>query len=350
MRYLITALLLIGTLSAFAQSSKYVVETPTDLEWVEKDGKFGLYHFKKEIFVIEPKFDAAEFYGKNLSMVKENNQYGIINHEGDELTSMDFDTTINFSQEIILAKKKNKFSLVRKESLTEELFGFAASSTTKDREYDQVIVSYADDFAIVKLADKYGYIDYRGDEVIKLTYDAATIFENGAASVKKEGKWGVIEKDENILIPFKYAYLSRFSNGYSVGQNVEGKWGIINKNDSTLFKFEYDFLTPMNDEGISIAKKNGKYGLLNQRGKVIVPFEYDFDENYSGLPQVCEGYVWLKHAGKWGTVDYTGKVVIPFKYDDLHSTDGDEARVYLGERMQIIDSKGECLVNCGVNP
>lgn len=346
MRYLIIAILIIGTLPSMAQPTKYTAETPTDLEWIRKDGKFGLYHFKKELFVIEPQFEGAEFYGKDLSMVKKNNQYGIINHEGEVLTAMDFDTTINFSREIILVKKKNKFTLITKENLTGEAsFGFAAKAT-KEKEYDQVIVSYSDDFAVVELDGKYGYINHKGDEVIKLTYDAATIFENGVAAVQKEGKWGAIEKNEKILIPFKYTYLSRFSNGYSVAQNGGGKWGIIDKKEATLFEFKYDFLTPMNDEGVSIAKQEGKYGLLNQEGKVIVPFEYDFDESYSGLPQICEGYIWFKKNGKWGTVNYAGQVVIAFQYDDLHSTDGDEARVFLGEKMQVIDSQGECLENC----
>jgi hypothetical protein len=345
MRYLIIALFIIGTLPSMAQPKQYTADTPTDLEWVQKDGKFGLYHFKKELFIIEPQYEAAEFYGKALSMVKNDNQYGIINHEGDALTSMDFDTTINFSDEIILAKKKNKFALIIKESLTGESLGFA-TKITKEKEYDQVIVSYSDDFAVVELGGKYGYIDHKGDEVIGLIYDAATIFEDGAAAVQKEGKWGAIEKNEKTLIPFKYNYLSRFSNGYSVAQNEDGKWGTIDKKEVALFEFKYDFLTPMNDEGVSIAKHDGKYGLLSQENQVIVPFEYDFDESYSGLPQICEGYVWLKKDGKWGTVNYSGKVVIAFQYDDLHSTDGDEARVFLGKKMQVIDNQGGCLENC----
>jgi len=312
---------------------------------VEKDNQWGLFNFKSKKYIIEPKYQDAEFYGMDVSMVMQDGKYGLVSHEGDELTSFEYDTTINFSYSLILAKQGNKFLFIVKENLTAENMGFAAKFTL-DKEYDQVLMSYMDNYAVVELGGKFGYIDQDGKEVIDLKYDAATLFDDGIASVKTDEKWGAISKEDKMVIEFQYLAMSAFQEGFAIAENQEEQWGMIDRSNSPYFQFEYEYLTPMNDEGVAIAKKDGKYGLLDQSGDVIVDFEYGFNENYSGLLQICEGYMWLMKDGKWGTIDHGGKTIIPFKYDKLYSTDGEEARVWIGEKPIVIDAQGKCLENC----
>jgi hypothetical protein len=64
------------------------------------------------------------------------------------------------------------------------------------------------------------------------------IYENGFAVVRKDGKWGVIGKDGNIIIPFEFddhysPYMEnemaaiRYLHGSSFAASRDGKWGII---------------------------------------------------------------------------------------------------------------------------
>lgn len=346
MRYFLLALICIFSTYAFSQTSQAPTLKSGHLVWVTKNDKYGLYNTKFKKFIIEPRYDKAEFYGKNLSRIMIGKFYGFIDNKGTKLTELRYATTINFSKTLILAKDGDKFVLIPKENLTSDNLGFATTKLTLENEYDRVIVSYADNYAVVELAGKFGYINEEGEEVIPLKYEAATLFDGNIASVQFEDTWGAINKDEETVIDFKYKAMGGFQNGYAVAKNKRNKWSLIDASDKSLFPFKYDFLTPMNDEGVAIAKSKGKYGLIDQKGEVIVPFEYDFEEEYSGLLQICEGYIWLKKENKWGAVDYSGKTIIPFKYDILNSTDGEEAKVWLGDKMQIVDKDGQCLQNC----
>ena len=346
MRYLLLALLFVFSTNLFSQTTKMPQLKSGHLAWVTKSDKYGLYNTKLKRFIIEPRYDKAEFYGKDLSRIKIGKFYGFINNRGKKLSELRYETTINFSKTLILAKETNKFVLIPKENLTSDNLGFAAGKLTLDNEYDRVIVSSTDNYAVVELAGKLGYINEEGVEVIPLKYEAATLFDDGVASVKFEDTWGAINKKDKTIIDFKYKVMGGFQDGYAVAKNKKSKWSFIDGTDKPLFSFKYDFLTPMNDEGVAIAKQKGKYGLIDQVGQIVVPIEYGFEEEYSGLLQICEGYIWLKKDNKWGTVDHSGKNIIPFKYDILHSTNGEEAKVWLGNKMQIIGKDGQCLQNC----
>lgn len=329
---------------SLAQPTLQISETPASLEWVEEDGKWGLYDFKSKKFVVAPIYDEAEFYNKSFSSVKKDGIYSIINHDGETLTA-GYDTTVNFSNTLILARKDEKYQFIIKENLINENIGFA-NRLTLEKEYDQVIVSYSDDYAVVVLDNKFGYINELGEEVIPLKYDRATLFDQEVAAVQLNGKWGAINKQDEMAIEFQYKNMSNYTEGIAIAQNHKGKWGAIDTKNQTLIPFDYNFMTPFNEANVAIAKKGKQYGLINHQNTVLVDFSYDFDERYAGLLKICEDYIWLKKGNKWGAVNYEGAETIPFKYDDLHSTDGDEAKVYLGNKMQVITSEGDCLQNC----
>ena len=53
--------------------------------------------------------------------------------------------------------------------------------------------------AWVKKGDKYGYIDKKGKEVIKLKYDDASDFSEGIAPVREGDSWYIINKKGKVL-------------------------------------------------------------------------------------------------------------------------------------------------------
>ncbi len=56
----------------------------------------------------------------------------------------------------------------------------------------------------VKLGEKYGFIDIKGNEIIDLIYEDVGHFSNGLAKVKRDGKYGFIDKKGREVIPIKY--------------------------------------------------------------------------------------------------------------------------------------------------
>ncbi|QZY57530.1 WG repeat-containing protein [Crassaminicella profunda] len=53
---------------------------------------------------------------------------------------------------------------------------------------------------MIKLDDKYGFINKEGKLIIKAEYDKVRSFSEGLAPVKINGRWGYIDKNgEKIL-------------------------------------------------------------------------------------------------------------------------------------------------------
>lgn len=64
-------------------------------------------------------------------------------------------------------------------------------------------------------------------------------FNEGLASAQKDGKYGFIDKQANIIVPFSYNFTAEFS------------------------------------EGLAIVKKNEHHGYINKKNQVIIPIIYD---------------------------------------------------------------------------
>lgn len=118
---------------------------------------------------------------------------------------------------------------------------------------------------------KYGYIGRSLLLEIALLYENAMDFSENMAAVKKDGKWGYINKGGVTVIPFEFDSCAAadvmgrdcaFSfKGGLVPVCKGGKFGIINKKAETVVNFEYDIILP-GENGSYIASKNGAWGVL----------------------------------------------------------------------------------------
>ena len=68
-------------------------------------------------------------------------------------------------------------------------------------------------------APQRGVITYT--EVIAPQYEDAGLFSEGLAAVKKDGKWGYIDTENNVVIPFRYDWACDFWEGYALVATFE---------------------------------------------------------------------------------------------------------------------------------
>ena len=315
------------------------------ITWLVKNNKFTLIDVRTKHVIIPPTYDEAHLYSDNISVVKLGKKYGFVNSSGEKLTEVVYDKTWNYNKNLILVQHNDKYKFLDKEGLLDGNLGFAGEIDGDEVEYDQVIFSHVDDYGIVMLADKYGYINQEGKEVIPLVFESATFFEDNFATVRLDGKWGVIDRNGNRLVDFKYNYLGTFNNGTVIAKKRK-KWGTIDHTGKTILPFKYKYLTHFNVSDIALAKKGKKWGVINSKGDVIAPFKYGFDIEFETLFDLCDEYVWIQQDDKWGTLDLNGKVVIPFEYDQIHTFDGEETRIWKDGQLMLIDMQGNCLENC----
>ncbi len=214
----------------------------------------------------------------------------------------------------------------------------------------------------------FGFVDYKGNWIIKPQYHMAGHFGYGLAYVKKFSKGMLINKQNEpviteiilppgakykskihfgynfpfrggmlivqmndyervgainlkgeLVVPCKYAWLEGFCCGYSQARLPgEKEFFLINKKGEAVTK-KYLSMTCVID-GYSIVKVNygntKKSGVLDVKmGKLIVPAFYEqcgFSDD-SGKNKTFR----VKRNGKWGIVDVTGKMLIPCMYERM---------------------------------
>lgn len=169
---------------------------------------------------------------------------------------------------------------------------------------------------------------------------------------EENGKLGYLDKNLNVVIPAIYEYESIsyksipfFSGGY-VRLKKDGKFGLVNKAGKTVLPFEYETvyaISNMNNYAIVSKPVNSvrKYGLVNMQNKTIIPFEYDDMIADSNL-------VAVKQSGKWGVLDVAGKKLIPLEYtnslslypkDKIVKTDKDGKTIFIDLTGNIVFEK-----------
>ena len=173
-------------------------------------------------------------------------------------------------------------------------------------------------------------------------------YHGGFAAVENaEGKWGYIKQDGTLVIDFKYDAVNAdsyaadcclaFDSGY-VAVKKDGKMGIVDINDNVIVEFEYDVIL-QGDQGVYLAQKGGEWGLLLVGDAAISEFvdhevitaapESNTPGNSLGEPigtYVAHGEANVRNApssdaDKIGTIPEDGTVVV---YEIVESQNADD--------------------------
>jgi hypothetical protein len=68
----------------------------------------------------------------------------------------------------------------------------------------EMICGYSEGYATVLKNGKYGFIDTKGESIVRCKYDAVAPFLHGLAAVMDEDKVGFIDTNGKEVIPCKY--------------------------------------------------------------------------------------------------------------------------------------------------
>jgi hypothetical protein len=132
--------------------------------------------------------------------------------------------------------------------------------------------NFTEGLARVRKNERWGYINKENDEVIPLQFHYADEFSNERAIVRNElGLNGAIDKKGNIIIKFKFKQLEKFENGYAKFGDM-GTWGVINKEGSVIIEQQYSSIKILDDDKFIVQLKEGdnyKEGTLKIGGEIL---------------------------------------------------------------------------------
>jgi|GEM_PF-2292521 len=236
-----------------------------------------------------------------------------------------------------------------------------------------IVGSFNEGLATIEKDGKCGFIDETGNIIIPLEYDAdrysyfseglALVYTGGhymnvSQRVMEGGKCGFIDKTGKIAIPLIYDNATAFSEGVAA-VSKDGKQYLIDKNGNvvvTLKTYYSDTDSLFNKMGIdpfsgglAAVTKDGKWGFIDKTGKEVIPvgeYESDWRSFSEGLTVAGKSI----HTGdenyymRYGFIDKSGKIVIPFEYDWVNSFSDGLATVSKDGKYGVIDKTGKIVI------
>lgn len=186
---------------------------------------------------------------------------------------------------------------------------------------------------IVASGEKYGIENKDNYQETEFIYERLYYLpHNQLYLAKKDRKWGLLDKQQKLVVPFQYRIFRKTVQQYYVVEK-EDKFGILDADLKTVIPLLYEDLHCYKLE-YCLAKKNGKWGVIDGQGKTIVPHEYrDIEYSKDATYLVSLDY-------KWGVINQANEVLMPFHYGGLKYVGGNRYLGKTGRYWQLIDEHG----------
>lgn len=180
-------------------------------------------------------------------------------------------------------------------------------------------------------------LDTNGNIIQKIKCEDCWFYEE-YTKVKINGKWGVLDLSNNIIITPQYEEL--FYSGNDFWEiSINNKKGIIDTLGNIILPTIYDELYSINNTHI-LAVKDCKYGVVDFSGKIIIPFHYD--ELVSLDIKRKDFYFYATKNHTVGIIDINDNIIIPFIYKKLVYLNNNTIAAKIGKnKFILINEKNE---------
>lgn len=154
--------------------------------------------------------------------------------------------------------------------------------------------------------------------------------------VKKEGKYGIISSENEVLVKPQYDSISKEFNGYfKVEKNKS--YGLVDTDFKLLQKETYQDI--IINSKLVFLKSNNKWSCLNEDNKLKQ--KETFDEIYPFI----NGFARFVQNNKWGFIDEDCEIVAKAKYDYAYDYSNGFAKIVTEEKTSYIDEEGEQILS-----
>lgn len=280
----------------------------------DKKGRLGYFDADGNK-VISCQFEEAESFANGVARVRKDGKYGLINEKGkaiggfkytvmEEYADTDYYIVCEGGSE---AKSKDKIS--SRTSIPSKIFKGSTYYPIKGA--------------------KWGVIDREGNMIIKPQYDELSDPINGVIYVSSGGKFGFydVEKKKLVLKP-TYNFIGAFNNldvcwvkngsKYSNGVLKGGKTSFINRDGKLIIPLKFEQVNTFPHSADPMESSLPIHSGQNSNNVLLSPFQ--------PMPDSEEPYLWFATKGMAtpGIVDVKGTIVLPEKkYNVVYKpTDG----------------------------
>lgn len=220
--------------------------------------------------------------------------------------------------------------------------------------------SSKDEVTIVNEKGKYGALESNSEVIIKPVYDELSSFDDRKnkniktdhphvlnlhwlhnyygddyAIAEYNGKYGVVNKENKMVVKPIYDSISKLFNGFSVIK-VDDKFGYLNDEfevvQKPIFKNAREFLS---DVAFVQSNANAKWGCITKE------MDLKINDVYDEIYNLHNGFARTVKDKKWGYIDNTCKVVVEAKYEYAYDFSKGYAKVVSNGQVAYINEEGK---------
>lgn len=221
-----------GKLKAINKDNETLVEGKfEDVKGINNDNlvfiqnnKYGVMNTNQEI-KIKPEYEELQYAFGDFYIAKKNGKYGIINISNE--TALEFEySRISYRKEagFIEAEKDNLLTQILNDKLEKKLEGIL------------VEVNSAKAYIRMRIDAEYKYYNFKFEEI----KSSEAITSNTLFLSKKDGKYGYVDKDGNVVVDYIYEDATEQNNYGYAAVKKDGKWGAIDKMGNQVAENIYD--------------------------------------------------------------------------------------------------------------
>ncbi len=187
---------------------------------IDRNNKYGVIDSNK-LSILENKYSYIEYAFDNYFIVSLDGKLGVLDSNNNTIIPIEKDIVQNI-------KGTNMLQVINSKTNTSEFYNkkMEKVSTQIDPR-----IYIKDNYIEIASSNNIEYFDFDGDK-----QEADKIFtENKIFAKQKDGKWGYVDKNGNIVVEFKYDMATDI-NQYGFGAvKLNGKWGVIDQ-EANLIK------------------------------------------------------------------------------------------------------------------
>lgn len=305
---------------------------------------FGLYDLNGKQ-VLPHQFEWMDGFSCGRALVKKDGRYGVIDESGKELFYTDYGRIDRFYNNYAIVYTKPKNDVIAVGIIDRE----GKEIVPAIYQWLDYVQSFSEGLVAMPLNHKYGFIDTNGNVVIPFKFEKVEPFVNGVAKVWPD--WhhvGYINKKGQEIIPadfapMDHANLRRYFEKYIIGLK-DSVYHVFDFSGNEIARLTYEYLWPLYEKEKSfIVSMKNKWGILDSNLILKIPIEYE------SIETIFRDKLIVRKRGKVGIINYDGKSFVPSIYTSISGFMDNQfnyslALVEIKNKFGVINSRGKLII------